>query len=218
MTQALVTALREWFAFDTWSEREGLLLLAGIDPHHADAWTLTADGWKSAPNATWAAIGQPPSAEWRDDGPPVVRGLRFVPDEAVRLFELTRHWRARPDDDGKKRHPPAYFVEWARSKKLPPSWLSDAQAAGIDIKLTTATATELPDPQRRLARLRQLGGDARWFKSKWETPGIGKLVKLEKGEGRERRDQKTIRADLIEAAEAEAMQGKPATPPSLFPR
>jgi hypothetical protein len=61
-----------------------------------------------------------------------------------------------------------------------------------------------PDPQRRLARLRELGGTAKWRRGEWRFTGIKKLVEAEEAEGRERSSEKTIRVDLIEAAQAEA--------------
>lgn len=60
-----------------------------------------------------------------------------------------------------------------------------------------------PDPERRLARLRALGGDVIYKRGEWKITGISALVASEKGEGRKRCDEKTIRADLKEAAENE---------------
>ena len=81
-------------------------------------------------------------------------------------------------------------------------WVPDApakpQAApGVGIDSTT------PDPERRLARLRALGGDVIYKRGEWKITGISALVASEKGEGRKRSDEKTIRADLKEAAENE---------------
>ena len=72
-----------------------------------------------------------------------------------------------------------------------------APVAGI------ATNNATPDPERRLARLRALGGDAIYRRGEWKITGISALVGSEKGEGRKRCDEKTIRADLKEAAESE---------------
>lgn len=66
-----------------------------------------------------------------------------------------------------------------------------------------ATNSTTPDPERRLARLRALGGDAIYRRGEWKITGISALVASEKGEGRKRCDEKTIRADLKEAAESE---------------
>jgi|GEM_PF-1711009 len=59
------------------------------------------------------------------------------------------------------------------------------------------------DQDRRLVRLRSLGGSARLKRGEWRFEGIAALVKWEKSEGRKRSDEKTIRNDLREAAENE---------------
>lgn len=130
-SDATAAALREWFTLDTWMVREGLLLLAGIDPNRAHSLILAGTGWRSDTNPAWAAIGYPPSAEWRGDGPPVERGLRFAPDELMRLHKLTDHWYRRPEHEGMTREAPAYYIAWAQSKGLAPSWLAIALDAGI---------------------------------------------------------------------------------------
>jgi hypothetical protein len=33
--ERIANALREWLRYETWTLREGLLMLTGIDPHHA---------------------------------------------------------------------------------------------------------------------------------------------------------------------------------------
>ena len=83
-------------------------------------------------------------------------------------------------------------------------WVPDAPAkplaapgVGIDSNSTT------PDPERRLALLRALGGNAIYRRGEWKITGISALVASEKSEGRKRCDEKTIRADLKEAAENE---------------
>lgn len=60
-----------------------------------------------------------------------------------------------------------------------------------------------PDPERRLALLRALGGSATYRRNEWKFTGIAALVASEKSEGRKRSDEKTIRADLKEAAQNE---------------
>lgn len=67
----------------------------------------------------------------------------------------------------------------------------------------SASADATPDPERRLARLRALGGGATYKRSAWKITGISVLVASEKSEGRKRSDEKTIRGDLKEAAENE---------------
>ena len=63
------------------------------------------------------------------------------------------------------------------------------------------------DPQRRLAALRALGGDAVLSRSgELTVRGMGKLVAQEKAEQQPRRSEKTIRADLLKAAKAESAE------------
>ena len=67
----------------------------------------------------------------------------------------------------------------------------------------------MADPERRLIALRELGGTAKWKRrggvQAWQFTGITELVQQEKAQGRKRHDEKTIREDLREAAEAESM-------------
>jgi len=65
------------------------------------------------------------------------------------------------------------------------------------------SASTIQDPERRLARLRALGGNVTYRRGEWKVAGISALVTIEKSEGRKRSDEKTIRADLKEAAENE---------------
>ncbi len=62
---------------------------------------------------------------------------------------------------------------------------------------------EPADPERRLALLRELGGRAIYCNGDWAFRGISKLVASEKAQGSSRSDEKTIRADLKEAAQNE---------------
>lgn len=73
------------------------------------------------------------------------------------------------------------------------------------------------EPQRRLEALRAMGGNAKWFHGKWAFTGIVQLTEAEKAAGRPRSDQKTIRGDLTDAAEAERRQGKPQASSPWFP-
>ncbi len=98
---------------------------------------------------------------------------------------------------------------------MPPSKY-DAQP-GVDVKTEaqtqagkpapvvpeSASKSTTPDPERRLARLRALGGDAKYKICEWKFTGITALVAIEKSESRKRSSEKTIRADLREAADNE---------------
>lgn len=59
------------------------------------------------------------------------------------------------------------------------------------------------DSERRLIRLRTMGGNITHKHGGWKINGISTLVQVEKSEGRKRSDEKTIRLDLKEAAENE---------------
>ena len=67
----------------------------------------------------------------------------------------------------------------------------------------SAGNTNTPDPKRRLDLLRALGGTVKYKNNEWRFTGMTALVASEKSAGRKRSDQKTIRADLREAAEDE---------------
>lgn len=77
-------------------------------------------------------------------------------------------------------------------EQVPPS---EAPAHGV--------AAEIPDTERRLALLREIGGSAKYKDYKWKFTGTKALVAREKADGRKRFDEKTVRADLKEAAQAE---------------
>ena len=95
-------------------------------------------------------------------------------------------------------------AEWRVFRQTVVKW---CEANGIDAFSSTPDAlpTTVPDPERRLALLRQLGGDAKYNRAKaaWTFLGISKLVAAEKAGGRARVDEKTIRSDLKLAAQQE---------------
>ena len=61
----------------------------------------------------------------------------------------------------------------------------------------------LSDEERRINLLRELGGSAKYERGDWKFSGIAALVKRERADGHKRHDEKTIRADLKKAAQAE---------------
>lgn len=77
---------------------------------------------------------------------------------------------------------------------------------------------EPADPERRLQSLRQLGGEAKFTKSAWKFTGISALVTSEKAQVRKRSSEKTIRADLREAAESEREAKRAGFADGLGPR
>ena len=80
---------------------------------------------------------------------------------------------------------------------------AEPQAVPAPVVADSASNDTTPDPERRLARLRALGGSATYKRGEWKIIGITYLVESEKSEGRKRSDEKTIRADLKEAAQNE---------------
>lgn len=82
--------------------------------------------------------------------------------------------------------------------------LQPAPAQNIAVPAPVVAASGVtPDPERRLALLRSFGGTANYKHGEWKFTGIGALVAHEKVEGRKRSTEKTIRADLKEAAQNE---------------
>ena len=100
-----------------------------------------------------------------------------------------------------------WLNEWGESRKPPHVFstvaASTPQAATPAPVADSASNDATPDPERRLALLRALGGNAIYRRGEWKITGISALVASEKSEGRKRSDEKTIRADLKEAAENE---------------
>lgn len=84
---------------------------------------------------------------------------------------------------------------------LPDGFGDDSALAGKPT--APADGDSKPDPERRLALLRELGGTARRSNLDWTFKGVKKLVASEKDNGRKRASEKTIRADLKEAAQNE---------------
>ena len=78
-------------------------------------------------------------------------------------------------------------------------WL---ESQGLDYRWSAPVA-QPTDPERRLARLRTLGGTSTYQNREWRIKGIAKLVAIEKEAGRSRCDEKTIRADLKNASQSE---------------
>ncbi len=99
-----------------------------------------------------------------------------------------------------------WLNEWGESRRpcLVFSTAAPAQSHATPAPVADSASTDTkPDPERRLARLRALGGCARYKRNEWKFTGMAVLVASEKSEGRARCDEKTIRADLKEAAQNE---------------
>ena len=118
-------------------------------------------------------------------------------------------WMRAAVEAGRRVHPWAYEYAkyrglWPSAKPMPPARpLNEAPAPEAAPAAPEFSAQEAPDPERRLARLRELGGSAKYRDGNWRFTGITLLVADEEEQCRRRRDEKTIRADLKEAAQNE---------------
>ena len=101
--------------------------------------------------------------------------------------------------------------EWAEQLKNPWTFPEDFPEHQPTIKEAAKSAPiaaqnaadPTPDPERRLTLLRKLGGSSKYARGEWKFTGIAALVANEKANGFKRCAEKTIRADLKEAAQAE---------------
>ncbi len=93
----------------------------------------------------------------------------------------------------------AQLIERYQTPEPAPAPDTATPAPVVDIASNSTT----PDPERRLALLRALGGSATYKRNEWKCKGITALVASEKSDRRKRSDEQTIRADLREAAQNE---------------
>ena len=105
---------------------------------------------------------------------------------------------------------PSDVNAWLEKQDAPYRWSvarpevkPEPQAATPAPEADSTSNDATPDPERRLALLRALGGSATYRRNEWKFTGIAALVASEKSEGCKRSDEKTIRADLKEAAQNE---------------
>ena len=105
---------------------------------------------------------------------------------------------------------PSDVNAWLEKQDAPYRWsvarpeVKPEPQAGTSAPVADSASNDAtPDPERRLALLRALGGSATYRRNEWKFTGIAALVASEKSEGCKRSDEKTIRADLKEAAQNE---------------
>ena len=105
---------------------------------------------------------------------------------------------------------PSDVNAWLEKQDAPYRWsvarpeVKPEPQAGTSAPVADSASDDAtPDPERRLALLRALGGSATYRRNEWKFTGIAALVASEKSEGCKRSDEKTIRADLKEAAQNE---------------
>lgn len=166
--EAAALAINDWWIkLDTWTMKQGLLLLAGIDPHRADCFEFTSRSISAKPppgavvgGPAWHRIGAPQErAIWSDADiaagrPPVFEnGPVLVPDQLFRLNELSQHWRATHPDDRMKPWPPRYFIEYAVRKDMRPFWLDALiETGGFRLESDKAAPMASPDQIKPVPR------------------------------------------------------------------
>ena len=113
----------------------------------------------------------------------------------------------------------AFFVgvDWPGIPAPLLALVSAAAGTPTENEPVSAVGDGTPDPERRLAALRALGGKATRLHGVWNFTKTNQLTANEKAIGRPRSDQKTIHDDLVEAAEAERKEGEKPSPQSRFP-
>lgn len=210
-----VAELREWCRLDTWTVRDGLLLLAGIDPSRSDCLSLNEAGFKSGPQPSWARITARPGVAVDDAGMPHPTGFVFDPFQIESLSRLLNMWVSKPGHTLSDRHAPSYYLEWATGKGCGPfwhPWVIDAGLFPAAAAPERAGTTPLKMRQdNRLARLRELGGNVVRKNGGLRFNGITILVASEAAARAPARDEKTVRADLKAAYERET-ESKRRTP------
>ena len=150
-----------------------------------------------------------------NDGTPIEYGFALLQPEGVARVvdqggdDFTLEWKycgghGKAICEGARQSAIRVLWEPSTFPELMPQFKADAQAAADPATVADSPSTDTtPDPERRLARLRALGGDTSFKRGAWRIRGIVALEASEQREGRSRRSQKTIREDLIEAAESE---------------
>ena len=148
-----------------------------------------------------------------NDGTPIEYGFALLPPQDVARvvdqggYDFTLKWKycgghGKAICEGARQSSIRVLWEPSTFPELLPQSKADAQAA-VPLVADSFSTDATPDPERRLARLRASGGNMKYRHGEWKITGISALVASEKSEGRRRSDQKTIRADLKEAADNE---------------
>lgn len=99
--------------------------------------------------------------------------------------------------------PPELVAMATPEPKAAPVAMPEPTVAPVVAVSALGGVDHTPDPERRLVLLRALGGSSKYARGEWTFKGMAALVASEKANGFKRCDEKTIRADLKEAAQAE---------------
>lgn len=190
-----------WFApdFDYWRQFETLTvheiaaLMRGVDPREAHEVLVRSTDPKNE-------IGDP--LDLADQIRIVVSALEAGSLQAAHGDE------ARASSDSQVRV--VDLVDWLKHRNR------------LDLALALDSGSAIDEPTRRLRTLRQLGGDVTSHAGgRWTCRGIGALKAKEVSERRPRTDEKTLRKDLISAAQKERddlRQGQAQVDPSRISR
>lgn len=102
------TILHDWFKHDTWKIQEGLMLLSGLSPNSIFEIEENSYGTSFRKMVTLITL----------DGLEHDPRTNLIFDSRLEMYE--RLWHS---GDHPSRATPKYFIDWALSKNIPPSWL-----------------------------------------------------------------------------------------------
>lgn len=209
--------LSHWDFAESFTDREAAALIAGIDPREAVGGSPIAIRIGEATIKAFIAVAR--SEPLPPDGL-LTRELALTmhPDFVPSIFLDVTGSTLR----GIETLDRAEIVRWlsaigAKSvyqfdfgSRLPidakqpaPEQSPATPATVVAVGASGGTIEQAPDPERRLVLLRALGGGEKYARGEWRFTGMAALVAKEKADGRKRCDEKTIRADLKEAAQTE---------------
>ncbi len=168
----------EWLDLDTWTPRQGLLLMVGIDPYRSESLVFKETSIESMPNPTWARITERPYASIDENGIPVARGFYLDLDQLLILSRIFQRWLSNPGHDLETRHSPHYFCEWAKRKAFDTflelqglKWANTAPAEAKPVQRSKVQDSAI------LEALRELGHDPQKLpKNKPGKPGVKAAV------------------------------------------
>lgn len=136
----------KWLRHDTWTNVEGILLLAGINPSYTQfSGTPDHNGWPRGFQRVSLLDGrdfeQPDErtmAQWtaqETDTDDALTGILVGYESLRELWQSGSH---------RSREEPEYFVSWALAKGVPIKWLADARANGRFLEPSASATTEVP--------------------------------------------------------------------------
>ena len=164
--------LSPWFDLDTWSQKEGLLLLSNIEPSGADiewGYENFAGVWIDAPQIHNAQLldqseffymvpferrgVMPPEPEKLSPAEEEILQKRMLLSSTESTLQRTfKLWVSGLHEDD--RYAPDYFVAWAVKKQVNIPWLDWAQSNGFIEEHLRPDAETATDRQERLAKLK----------------------------------------------------------------